>query len=137
MRFISLQQVRFSHIDAAGIVFYPRYFEMLNAALEDYFASIVGCDFATMHLGRRIGVPTVKIDVSFSAVSRLGDMLEFALEPIRIGTSSADFLVTVLHQGETRFSGHIVLVCMDLDKARPLPWPDDMRPKVGREQLQA
>ena len=57
MSFVSQQQVRFAHVDAAGIVFYPRYFEMLNAAVEDYFAQHIGVDFATMHIERKIGIP--------------------------------------------------------------------------------
>ena len=30
--------VRFQHTDPAGIVFYPRYFEMINQVIEDWFA---------------------------------------------------------------------------------------------------
>jgi 4-hydroxybenzoyl-CoA thioesterase len=135
MTFTTTQQVRFAHIDAAGIVFYPRYFEMLNAALEDYFAQEVGCSFAVMHLQRRIGVPTVKLEIDFSAVSRLGDILDFTLEPVRVGTSSAEFIVSARHAGEQRFGGRIVLVCMDLDAARAMPWPDDVRPKLGAKEL--
>ena len=73
MSFISRQQVRFAHVDAAGIVFYPRYFEMLNAAIEDYFAEYVGVDFRALHIVRGLGVPTVKIEAEFAAPSRRGD----------------------------------------------------------------
>ena len=73
MTFVSRQQVRFAHVDAAGIVFYPRYFEMLNAAVEDYFAEVVGVGFAEMHGQRRLGVPTVRLETDFAAPRPRGD----------------------------------------------------------------
>lgn len=128
MTFISRQQVRFAHVDAAGIVFYPRYFEMLNAAVEDLFAEEIGVDFATMHGERRLGVPTVKLDVEFVAPSRLGDLLGFSIDVVRVGRSSADLAVAVHCEGELRFRASVVLVCMDFDGARSRAWPPDMRP---------
>jgi hypothetical protein len=59
--------VRFAHVDPAGIVFYPRYFEMLNGAIEDFFAEAAGADFASLHLERGIGVPTARLHTEFAA----------------------------------------------------------------------
>jgi 4-hydroxybenzoyl-CoA thioesterase len=128
MSFVMQQQVRFAHVDAAGIVFYPRYFEMLNAAVEDYFAQRIGVSFAAVHIERRIGVPTVHLHVDFTAPSRLGDLLEWTLEPVRVGRSSAEFQITARCDAELRLTARIVLVCMALDRAEALPWPEDMRP---------
>jgi 4-hydroxybenzoyl-CoA thioesterase len=128
MSFVSQHLVRFAHIDAAGIVFYPRYFELLNAAVEDYFAGIVGVDFAEMHLTRRLGVPTVRIECEFAAPSRLGDLLDFTLDVQRVGGSSVEIAVEVRCGGETRLRARVVLVCMDLAAGRAVAWPADMRP---------
>lgn len=129
MTYRSMQQVRFAHIDAAGIVFYPRYFEMLNAAMEDYFAQVVGVDFAEMHQVRGLGVPTVRLEVDFTAPSRLGDELDFLIAPVHVGRSSAEMSVKVECAGELRFRSTVVLVCMDLKKGRSAEWPADMRPQ--------
>jgi 4-hydroxybenzoyl-CoA thioesterase len=131
LTFVSRQQVRFAHVDAAGIVFYPRYFEMLNAAVEDYFAQVVGVGFAEMHAQRRLGVPTVRLETDFAAPSRLGDRLDFRLEVVAIGRSSLKLSIEVRCTGEVRLRGNVTLVCMDLDEGRSLPWPDDMRPAAG------
>jgi 4-hydroxybenzoyl-CoA thioesterase len=128
MGFRSRQAVRFAHVDAAGIVFYPRYFEMLNAAVEDFFAQAIGVDFAQIHLARRLGIPTVRLDVDFSAPSRLGDPLDFELEVARVGRSSLELEVHVLCAAELRFRATVVLVCIDLDRGVSVPWPEDMRP---------
>ena len=128
MTFISRQQVRFAHVDAAGIVFYPRYFEMLNAAVEDYFAEHIGVDFRALHIDRGLGVPTVKIECEFTAPSRLGDPLDFAIEAVEAGRSSARFRVEVRCGGELRWRAAIVLVCIDLATGAAIAWPDDARP---------
>ncbi|MFT3964361.1 MAG: thioesterase family protein [Sphingobium sp.] len=123
MSFATDVLVRFAHIDAAGIVFYPRYFEMLNGAVEDWFAAM-GHDFASMHLGRHIGVPTVKLEAEFVAPSLLGDQLTIAITPQRVGRSSCpiDFVVTC--DGEVRLRASAVLVCMDLKAKKSMPWPE-------------
>lgn len=133
MTFVSRQQVRFAHVDAAGIVFYPRYFEMLNAAVEDFFARDVGVSFADMHLTRHLGVPTVKLEAEFAAPSRLGDELDLAIDVGHVGRSSAELAVTVRSRGELRFTARVVLVCMDLKAGQSREWPEDMRP-VGARQ---
>ena len=120
--------MRFAHVDAAGIVFYPRYFEMLNAAVEDYFSDVVGVPFAEMHLKRGLGVPTVKLDAEFRSPSRLGDRLEFRLCVSRVGRSSAEIAADITCEAEVRWRAKIVLVCMDLREGRAVAWPDDMRP---------
>lgn len=133
MTFTSRQDVRFAHVDAAGIVFYPRYFEMLNAAVEDYFAQDVGVDFRTMHMDQGLGVPTVKLEAEFVAPSRLGDALDFGLAAARVGRSSLDLAITVRCSEEVRFRARAVLVCMDLTTGRSVEWPAGMRPQATAE----
>ena len=133
MSFSFVQPVRFAHVDAAGIVFYPRYFEMLNAAVEEYFAQELGVSFANMHLVRGLGVPTVSLAVKFQSPSRLGDTLDFRLTVEKVGRSSADLTVLVVGGDSRRFEAQLTLVCMDLAEGRSAPWPDDMRPRVHKE----
>ncbi|MEH3047637.1 acyl-CoA thioesterase [Sphingomonas adhaesiva] len=132
MTFVSSHPVRFAHVDAAGIVFYPRYFELLNAAVEDYFATVVGVDFADMHLRRGLGVPTVKLSTEFVAPSRLGDVLDFVIEVVRVGRSSMEVAVEVRCGDQTRLRIAVVLVCMELATGRSTAWPADMQPVATR-----
>jgi len=127
MSFVYRTPIRFAHCDPAGIVFYPRYFEMMNAAVEDWFAKAIGVDFAAMHLDRRLGTPTVSLSCEFLAPARLGEELEIAITVNKVGSSSCevDYLLSV--GGETRATARGVLVCMSLDTARSTPWPDRIR----------
>ncbi len=130
MTFVTEHPVRFAHVDAAGIVFYPRYFELLNAAVEDFFARDVGVDFRSLHIDRRIGVPTVKLDTDFIAPSRLGDVLEFHIDVVKVGRSSVDLAIEIKSGDQVRFRVKQVLVCMDLESGKSLPWPEDVRPRA-------
>jgi 4-hydroxybenzoyl-CoA thioesterase len=123
MAFVHHQRVRFAHVDAAGIVFYPRFFEMLNAAVEDWFAAL-GRDFRTLHLDDRIGTPTVRLEVEFLAPALLGDELAVALTPVKVGTSSCTYRFAFTCRESLRLRGEGVLVCMDLDAQRSRPWPE-------------
>ena len=56
--FVSQVQVLFRHCDPAGIVFYPRYFEMVNDLVEEWFDRGMGLPFHTLHVQRQVGTPT-------------------------------------------------------------------------------
>ena len=135
MSFCFIQPVRFAHVDAAGIVFYPRYFEMLNATVEEYFAQEIGVSFAEMHLERRVGVPTVSLTTTFMSPSRLGDMLENRLTVDRVGRSSMDITVTMSCGDSKRMETKATLVCMDVAAGKSVAWPDGMLPVTHHQMV--
>jgi len=127
------QKVRFQHCDPAGIVFYPRYFEMINATVEEWFAQRLGVPFETLHGPLGAAVPTASLSVDFHAPSRLGDVLEFGLRPTRIGRSSVGLAVEAHCGGERRLSLESTLVFTTSDANGPAPWPEEMRARISRE----
>jgi len=130
MTFATTVQVRFADVDPAGIVFYPRYFEMLNGAVEDWFAQDLGMDFKQMHLVDHIGVPTVKLEVTFLSPSELGDVLTITIVPEQVGRSSCNFTALFNGDGRDRLRAEVVLVCMDLEVQRSRPWPESVRERM-------
>ncbi len=125
--YISKQTILFQHCDPARIVFFPRYFEILNAVVEEWFDRGIGVNFKKMHIDREEGIPSVNIKADFYAPSRLGDVVDFALEVVRIGTSSAEFLVTATCDGELRLKIRQTVVHITNKDGKSKPWPDDMR----------
>ncbi len=120
--------VRFGHCDAAGIVFYPRYFEMLNDFIEDWFAQALDWPFSAMHGGGHAGVPTADLHCRFVAPSRLGESLTRELRVVKLGQSS--FTVQVRFAGPDgglRLEVTQRLVCVDTGKIAPRPLPDPVR----------
>ncbi len=122
--------VEFQHCDPAGIVFYPRYFEMINSVIERYFRDHVGLDFATMHFVDKNGVPTVRINAEFHAPSRLGDRLTFELEVTRVGKSSLELLIRAACNEQPRMSVRSTLVRIDLGSGASTPWPKSLADKL-------
>jgi 4-hydroxybenzoyl-CoA thioesterase len=118
--------VRFQHCDPAGIVFYPRYVEMINATVEDWFA-YSGIDFAQIHVEEKVAIPAVSISVNFRAASRLGEMLTFTLRVLRIGTTSVGLSIDATHDDELRFESQLTLVFISQEDYRPKPWPENLR----------
>ncbi|CAM4060487.1 acyl-CoA thioesterase [Roseateles saccharophilus] len=126
--------VRFGHCDPAGIVFYPRYFEMLNELVEDWFAQGLGIPFAQLIGERRIGMPTAQLDTRFRRVSRIGDRLRQRLSLVRLGGSSLTLAIAFDGDDGTRVEFDQVLVCTSLDTHKPHPLPADLRAALERAQ---
>jgi 4-hydroxybenzoyl-CoA thioesterase len=131
--FILQQKVRFQHCDPAGIVFYPRYFEMINATVEEWFAQRLGVPFETLHGSLVAAVPTASISVDFHAPSRLGDILEFRLRPTRIGRSSVRLSIAATCGGEKRLTMESTLVFTKEGPGKPASWPEDLRARIAHE----
>ncbi len=127
MRFVMPQKVKFKHCDPAGIVFYPRYFEMMNDLVEAFFDDALDCPFEDLHSNG--GVPTAEISVQFTAPSRHGDRLELALTCTRLGRTSLGIETEATCQGQRRFVATSTLVLIDAG-GKPTPWPDHIRAKL-------
>lgn len=125
--FVSPQKILFQHCDPARIVFYPRYFEIINAVVEQWFEEAVGVSFAEMHMVREEGVPTLKTQAYFPAPSRLGELLQFSLRVVKMGTSSVDLDIQAECDGEVRVEAKLTLVHISNITGKSKPWPSDMR----------
>lgn len=122
------QNVLFKHCDPAGIVFYPRYFEIINDCVEAFFEEI-GFSFVDMH--KKNAVPTAQISTQFLAPSRHGDQLTLSLEPTRIGGSSLDLHISASAGSQTRFIATSTLVYINAN-GRPERWPDPLRAALSQ-----
>ena len=80
--------VHFSDTDPAGILFYPRYLEMANALIEDWFAEELGYPFSALYQGAAYSVPTLSLNFLFSTASRIADFLRLTLGVAHLGKIS-------------------------------------------------
>jgi 4-hydroxybenzoyl-CoA thioesterase len=136
MSYTRIIQVELNHCDPAGIVFYPRYFEMTNSVVENFFADEVGMSFAQMHnVGTRNGVPTVHLEADFMAPSRLGDKVAFTLIVRKLGSSSVAVEITGRMGEELRLRAQLTLVWIDNMKAAR--WPEALRARLAEHLEEA
>lgn len=130
MQFEKSQKVLFRHCDPAGIVFYPRYFEMVNDLVEAFFAERLDWPFEAMM--SNAGVPTAEIRLRFAAPSRHGDMLRLQMQVTRLGRASMGLSYRATSGSELRFEGESVLVHTDA-QGKPSPWPAPIRTRIETE----
>lgn len=130
MAFTYPQKVRFKHCDPAGMVFYPRYFEMMNDCIEAFFETAVEVPFEVLHQSH--SVPTAAIETRFHAPSRHGDTLELTLRLTRLGRTSLGYEMQASCGAERRFTTTATLVHISAQDGRPEPWPAAMRDRFER-----
>ena len=124
-------RVRFGDCDAAGIVYYPRYLEMFNAVVEDWFRDELRSSFTEIVINRRLGLPTVHLEVDFVAPSHFDEKLSATLKVSSLGKSSLglDIILRGPDNGD-RVRGKVVIVLIERVMMRSIPWPSDLRERI-------
>lgn len=126
-------RIRFSECDPAGIVFYPQYFVMFNDLLEAWVDQLLpDGGFTGYILGRRQGMPSVRIEADFKAISRMGDDVALTLDVAHVGSRS---LVLELacrgSDGQLRMQARQTLVTTSLVTHEAIPIPPELRHALG------
>ena len=124
--------IRFAQCDPAGIVFFPQYLVLLNTLHERWFGEGLGVPYHEYIGVRRLGVPTVRLECDFTAISRHGDRLRQRLTVARLGRSSLELAVAFDSADELRARFRQVLVCTSLATHKSHPLPDDLRAAMQR-----
>jgi 4-hydroxybenzoyl-CoA thioesterase len=127
MHFTRDYRIRFSHCDPAGIVFFPQYLVLFNQLVEDWFTDGLGIAYADLLGPRRIGLPIVRLECDFRAISRMGDTVAFGLAVERIGGRSLTLALEARGSDALRVSSRQVLVFTSLDTHQAVSLPADVR----------
>jgi 4-hydroxybenzoyl-CoA thioesterase len=122
------QRVRFQDVDAAGILFFSRYFEYAHAAYEEWLR-LAGAPIEELIGLPEAGAPLVAAAGEFHAPARLGELLAVRCELESLGSTSARFVFhfAAAASGERRASVRTTHVCVDRRSFRPRPWPERLR----------
>lgn len=120
--------VRWGDIDAAGIAYFPQFFDYAHQAIEALFAALPG-GYAGLTQQRRVGVPTVHLEADFRAPLRYGDRVRVRLEVRSIGRTSVTFAHRLHRLDDDVLCAVVkqVVVVSDLRELRPIEPPDDVR----------
>lgn len=128
MKFTLPIKIRFAYCDPAGIVFYPRYFEIFNSIVEDWCEQGLGSSFKEMHMQFDYGLPTAHIECSFLKPSELGETLQAQLKVSKIGNTSLHVELSLLGpDGDTRVKAKMVLVLVNLKTRKAISLTEELR----------
>jgi 4-hydroxybenzoyl-CoA thioesterase len=129
--FRSSYLVRFSHCDPAGIVFYPRFFDLFSSALEDWFQSGIQSPFGgDFMVTRNLRVPSLSITAEFLRPCRLGEFLDIDLWVTRLGRSSFELALEGSVEREPRFRVSWTMCVINFATFKSTPIPDDLRRRM-------
>jgi 4-hydroxybenzoyl-CoA thioesterase len=134
--FVHRHRVRFDEIDAAGIVYFARFFTWCHDAMEAMLAPLDG-GYTALVTKRRLGLPAVHVEADYRAPLRFGDevLVEVAVE--RLGTSSVGLRFEIFRspgREPVAVVKHVVAL-VDLGAIRAQPLPDDVRAVFERYRL--
>ena len=130
MPYIYSSRIRFTHTDPAGYVFFPRFFDKFQAAVEDWFTIKLQVDYVALLLKRGIGLPTAHTECTFLKPCLLGEILDLKLVLLRIGTTSITVAFLGSVASEQRLRAQSVLVFIDLKDGRPVTIPEEVLAKL-------
>jgi acyl-CoA thioester hydrolase len=118
-------RVRYAECDAQKVVFNTRYAEYVDVALNEFLRA-VGFDTNTL-IASGLDFQLVKQTIEWKSPARFDDVLEIAIEPVRLGTTSFTCLATFHLAGTDRMVATIetiyVLVGAETLTKTPLPAP--------------
>lgn len=131
--YIVPSEIMFRHCDPAGIVFYPRYVEMLNDTIEHWFKHYLNVDFNALHLERKLGIPVVSLNVEFKSPGMLGEAITKELSVEKLGRSSVSLKIA-LKDAEPpktpKLEARMTIVFMNLDTQESTEIPADIRERI-------
>ena len=123
--------ILFSHCDPAGIVYFPRFFDLLHRAMEDWFTFGLEERFADFILRKRMGIPTVGTKVDFVSPARFGDMLRIELRVLKLGRASIELGIDSFVDGAPCFKARHTVCVFSQDTYKAIPVPDDLRDRMA------
>jgi 4-hydroxybenzoyl-CoA thioesterase len=121
-------ELRFGDADQAGIAYYPRIFDFIHQAMEDFFAGQCGASYPELIGDRGLGFPLVKSEVEFTTPLRFGDTATIAVTTTKVGNSSIGMRYRFFVGERECLDARMVVCCIDMATLKPVPVPEDLRP---------
>lgn len=127
--FTTTIQVRFGHVDPAGIAYYPRIFDYVHEVYEELWEHHVGVRYYKLLLEDRIGFPLVHSEVDFRAPLRFGDRPEVSVTCVHLGRSSISLRYVFRLDRVVCVDARMTTVCTDLKAMKSVELPAAFRAK--------
>jgi 4-hydroxybenzoyl-CoA thioesterase len=99
--------IEWGDCDPAGIVYYPRYFQMFDTSTAELFRAALGC--TKLEMMRRFdfaGFPMVDTGARFSMPSRFGDEVTIESRIVRLGRSSFGVEHRLMRRSQIAIEAH-------------------------------
>ena len=123
----TLRTVRFSDCDPAGIVYTPRFIDLVNGVIEDFFIGQLRIDYHALIRTDRIGLGYKSVDTDFFKPAFMGDRLSFTVLIEHIGRTSVIFSVHCVREIEEVMRCRLVMVTTSLNTNSAINIPVNLK----------
>lgn len=120
-------EVRFGHVDPAGIAFFPRIYEYVHEVFEELWNEHVGVRYYHLLLEQRIGFPLVHSETDFRHPLHFGDRPIARVTCFQLGRSSLGLRYCFTLDDVLCLDARMVTACIDLDSMKSIRIPDEFR----------
>lgn len=123
-----VRSIKFEDVDAASIVFFGRFLGFAHEAMEHFFSGLDG-GYAHLIVGRRVGLPAVKVGMQFHAPAKYGDVLRIETTTAHLGNRSATLRYRMFRERDGVQVAEVehTVVTTNLETLSSCPMPDDVR----------
>lgn len=121
------RNVRFSDCDPAGIVYTPRFIDMANGVIEDFFLDRLRIDYHALIQKDRVGLGYKSVDTDFFRPAFMGDRLHFTVTMEHIGRTSIIFVIHCVREIEEIMRCRLVMVTTSLNTNNAINIPPDLK----------
>lgn len=125
--------------DLTGKLQLSRFYELLNAAVEQWFPRALGISFHELHTVRRCGIPTVIMRTRCREMPRGGEQVKIWIRPTRIGTKSVTYTCWLVRDAECLLENEqtIVFVKRNGRRFKSIPIPEVVRERLQKQYVAA
>jgi 4-hydroxybenzoyl-CoA thioesterase len=125
--------------DCTGYLQVSRYYELLNAAVEQWFPRTLATTYYEFHVANRFGMPTVKMRTQCRELPRVGDSVTIWIRPTTIGQKSLTYTCWMVRGDECLLQNDQTIVFVKVNGAdfQTIPIPDEMRTRLQEQYVAA
>jgi len=121
--FTTVIQVRFGHVDPAGIVYFPRIYDYVHDVFEELWEKHVGERYYRILCDDKVGFPLAHSEVDFKSPLRFGDRPVVRVTCFRLGRSSLGLRYVFEIDGRVCVDARMTTVCVDLATMKSIEMP--------------
>ena len=121
--FTTVIQVRFGHVDPAGIVYFPRIYDYVHDVFEELWEKHVGERYYRILCDDKVGFPLAHSEVDFKSPLRFGDRPVVRVTCFHLGRSSLGLRYVFEIDGRVCVDARMTTVCVDLATMKSIEMP--------------
>ena len=122
------RRVDFPMVDMAGIVYYPRIYDLAHRFFEESWELICGISYPKIMQEMKLGFPVVDVKSTFHLPIKYGDSVTAKISIINVGNSSCKWSYQFYNQDSLLlWTSEQVTVCVNLEKMDSVSIPKNLR----------